>query len=786
MAEVSERDPKVQYWLEQIECAQKDHNDYYERGKGVNERYLDKKDTGVGSSAAHKMNVLWSNVETIKPALYAKTPNPKTSRRFRDKDPVGKWAAIVLERSLGYHLDAYDCDYNFRNCVQDYLLPGRGQIWVSYEPKIVPGPAGADGKPTEQLAWEYAKDEHLNWKDFLHNSARTWDEVWWVAKRGYLSKDEVEKHPWFKKGAADKLTFEEQKDDTSTADKQGRTKKAAIWEIWSKAHKKVVCVSKNCPEILAERDPPIDFENFFPCPRPLTTTCTTDSIIPTADFCQYQNQADEIDRLTQRINLLTDALRVVGFYDGSLDGDAPGSGMISQLFAKKGVNEMIPVSNWAMFAQQGGFDGSVAFFPLKDVIETLKQCYESREMAKAVMYEITGISDIVRGASDAQETATAQQIKSQWGSLRIRDRQADVQRFVRDVMRLKSEIIAEQFQLDTLKAMSNAPLLMAQEKQALQQRQQMQQQAQQAMQSGQIPPEQAQQLLASNPQLQQMMAPLSLDELQRLQEPTWEEVYQLLKDQKLRSFRIDIETDSTINADEQEEKQARTEFLMQLTTAIQTWGPMVLQFPKLAPLFGAALTFATRAFPKADVLETEIEALVENLNQQALVQPNGPPQPPDPKMEAEKAKAEHEGKAREADAALQQEQHQFERDRMVHERGKMQMEAEDAQREREAKLQAEQMKTAGQVETAKAQRPSVDELSAIVGPLVQFMESVVKQMQQTNAEAIQQIAESSAQTQASISEAIDKLAQAASAPKQIIVQRDAQGRVSGGTATRLN
>ncbi len=679
---VMERNPQVQYWLEQIECAQKDHNDYYERGKGVNERYLDKKDTGIVQTAAHKMNVLWSNVETIKPALYAKTPNPKVARRYRDKDPVGKWAAIVLERALGYHLDAYDCDYSFRNCVQDYLLPGRGQLWVSYEPSFAPGPPGPDGKPTEQLAWEYAKDEHLNWKDFLHNTARTWDEVWWVAKRGWLSKEEVEKHPWLGKDVAKKLTFTEMKDENvSAADKQGRIKKAPVWEIWSKLHGKVFCVSKNCPELLAERPPPLQLEGFFPCPRALTTTCTTDSIIPTADFCQYQNQADEIDRLTQRINLLTKALRVVGVYDASQEN-------LSRLLEDSNQNQMIPVDTWAQFAQQGGMEGAVDFFPLKEVIETLTACYEARERAKAAMYEITGISDIVRGASDAAETATAQQIKSQWGSLRIRDRQAEVQRFVRDTMRLKAEIISEHFQLETLKAMSNCPLLTMQEKQALQQRQQMQQQAQQAMQAGMIDPAMAQQAMQI-PQVQQMMQPLTLDEMQKLQEPTWEEVYQLLRDEKLRSFRIDIETDSTINADEQEEKQARIEFVTAMTGFLQAWGPMVMQFPKLAPLFGATLTFATRAFPKADALETEIEALVDVLQQNAMMPQ--PPAPPDPQAKANEDKAELERQKH-------QDGHQLERERLEDEKA---FKREQAQQNAQVKLQTAAINAA----TRPQQRP---------------------------------------------------------------------------------
>lgn len=778
-------DEPTQFWLGQIEGAQTECAEWYERGKAVNERYLDKKDAAPKSTQAHKMNTLWSNVQTIMPALYAKTPNPHVQRRFRDKDPVGKWAATTLERSLTYTLDAYDVDYAIRNCVQDYLLPGRGQVWVTYEPTFTAGPPGPDGKPTEVLAWEYCKTEHLNWKDFLHNPARTWDEVWWVGKRAYLSKDEVKAHAIIGKHA-DKLTYTDKKDEDKPAgDKAERVNKAAVWCIWSKTHKKVIYVSKNCPELLGEIDPPIQYEGFFPCPRPLTTTCTTDSIIPTPDFCQYQNQADEIDRLTQRINLLTDALRVVGVYDGALDGDNPGSALIAQVFANKGINEMIPVSTWAMFAQQGGFNGAVDFFPLDMVIKTLTECYAARDQAKQTMYEITGISDIVRGASDPDETARAQSIKSQWGSLRIRDRQGEVQRFVRDIMRLKSEIIAEHFQLETLKAMANCPIYTQQEKAQAQQRQQIAQQLQQAAQAN---PEMAQQIAQANPQLAQMAQPLSLDEQKRLQEPTWEEVYALLKDQKLRSFRIGIETDSTINADEVAEKQARVEFVTAATGFISAWGPIIAQAPHMAPLAGSLLMFATRAFKQSDSVESEIEAMVDTMSQQALLPQ--PPAPPDPKMEAERAKAEFEGKARQDEAGLTAEKHQFERDRMGHERGKMQMEAENMQQERAFKMQERQAQAQAQIETANAQRPSVEELTAIVGPVAQ----ILQQMLAANAQAMQQIAETNAAVQqgvatamAQLAQATQQMAEAASAPREIVVKRDQGGRINGGTATpRMN
>lgn len=764
MAEI-DHSPDVRFWLNQIEASQNARKTYYEEGKEVFRRYAKGEETAssVSRDSAHRMNVLWSNVQTITPALYAKTPNPKVQRRYRDKDPVGKWGAIVIERSLGYSLDTYDVDYSIRLAVTDYLLPGCGQVWVSYEPQI-------EGEGTaEKIVWEKCNTDHLHWKDYLSSVSRTSDEDWWRARRVYLTKDEVEaaeKAGTFTKGISKKLTFTEEREDQRTqgGNENDRVKKVAIWEIWHKPAKKRLFVSSACPEMLSEpADPPHQFDGFFPCPRPLLATTTTESTIPKADFELYRDQANEIDRLTQRINLLTDALKVIGVYSAPLDGE---SSVFSTLLTGS-ENKMVPVANWAMFAQQGGFDGAVDFFPLKEVIETLNECYAAREQAKAVMYEITGISDIVRGASDATETATAQQIKSQWGSLRIRDRQAEVQRFVRDVMRLKSEIIAERYQLDTLKTMTNCPILTQQEKQQLQQRQQMIAQAQAFAQQN---PEQAQAIAQANPQLMAQLQPLSLDEMQRLREPTWEEVYQLLRDQRLRSYRIDIETDSTINPDEQAEKQQRIEFVTATTSFIQAWGPIVMQMPKMAPLAGALLTFAARAFKQADALETEIEAMVDMMSQQALLPQ--PQQPADPKLEQQKQQSEHEAK-------MQDGQRQMDGEKQAFEREKMQYEREKHERELMAQQQSEQLAANKDIEVARVQQPRApdpEEIGMALKPMAQIAEAYMQQL-------AQMIAEQNKQNAAVLQSALAQIAAVASAPRDIAIKRDKAGKIVGGTAT---
>ena len=749
----------VRFWLGQIEASQTWHNEWHERGQKVNDRYLDKT-VGLGDAAVHKMNVLWSNVQTIQPALYAKAPTPKVARRFRDKDKVGRWAATVLERAQAYELDAYDDDYHYRQGITDYLLPGRGVAWVQYEPQIEGG----------KLAWEKCCVRHLNWKDFLTNAgARTWDEVWWVAKREYLTKSEAKSQGL----DIENMVFAEKKD----GDEKDTADKAIIWEIWDKSGGKVIFVSKNSPDLLRKpAPPPFKLDGFFPCARPLVTTTTPDSIIPVPDFTLYQNQAIEIDRLTQKINLLTKALRVAGIYDAQ-------HAELGAILDDATSNIMIPVANWALLASQNGLDGAVDFMPLKEIIEALNQCYVSREAAKQTMYEITGISDIVRGASDASETATAQQIKNQWGGLRIKDRQKEVQRWIRDTFRIKAEIYAEVFQPETLKSMTNVPLATAAEKQMMQQRQQNIAQAQQMAAQN---PESAQAFMQANPQVLQLpqLQPLTPDEEQRLKEPAWEEVIQFLRDERLRGYRIDVETDSTVFTDEDAEKQARSEFLVSMTQFLGAMGPMVMQMPKLAPLAGAMMEFGAGAFSAADDLGTEIEEFVEGLNMQANAPPGQQaPPPPDPALQLEQQKGEleqkkmaHAAEMHDRTAAHEQQQlaakqQDFEANRALAEedrqfqREQIQAKREDAAMKMQADVEKRRIEAEEKIALAQAEGVKARELE----PFVQMIRDEIAGPIAANTEALAQI--------------MAQVAELVAAPRKIEVVRDKQGRISGGLST---
>jgi hypothetical protein len=211
---------------------------------------------------------------------------------------------------------------------------------------------------------------------------------------------------------------------------------------------------------------------------------------------------------------------------------------------------------------------------------------------KETIYEITGLSDILRGATVASETATAQQIKSQFGSLRIQDRQREVQRFARDLYRLKAEIMAERFEPENLAVMTGVELPTPEQKA------QAQMMAQGAQQGQPVPP----------------------DVAKMLETPTWPEVMEVLHSDAMRAYRVDIETDSTIQADVARAQQNAAQFVQGFGGFIAAIGPAVQAGAMPMDVVADLLT----AFARSYKLGRQAEDALERLGQQARQpQPQG-------------------------------------------------------------------------------------------------------------------------------------------------------------------
>lgn len=617
----AEQAPIVKFWCDQIHAYEKKAKTWEARSKKIIKRYKD--DRSESARNVSRFNILWSNVQTLHPAIYAQPPKPNVDRRFQDDDELGTTVAQVLERAVSYYIND-DFDDVMNQVVLDRLLPGRGVAWVRYVPNFIDETVegseevkqegaqvtddimlGDEAKPPQELYSEDVVVDYVNWQDFGHSVARTWQEVRGVWRRVYLNRKELEGRFGAEKAAKVPMDANELGKGTRDDDEADAAlgKRGTVYEIWDRVLKKAIWIVKTLDEPLDERDDPLKLKHFFPCPKPIFSTLANDELIPVPDYLIYQDQAQELDLLTGRIDALSKALKVVGVYDSSAEG-------VQRMLSENVDNQLIPVQNWAMFAEKGGLKGVVDYFPVEQVAKVLIELYGARERVKQDIYEITGISDIVRGATNANETATAQQLKGQFATLRLDNMQKDAARFSRDLVRIMAEIISEHFSLETLKEISGIKLMSAQEKQQIMA--QMQQAQMVAQQTQQPPP------------------PLPEEQQELLAKPTWEEVEQVLRTEGLRCFKIDIETDSTIKADQDAEKTARTEFLTAAGSFIQQAAQ--IPDPKLQPLLMEMLMFGVRGFKVGREMESTFKVAMDKIRQQADA-----PQPTvDPAAEAQK------------------------------------------------------------------------------------------------------------------------------------------------------
>lgn len=464
-------------------------------------------------------NILFSNTETIVPALFSQAPQPSVRRRFGETR--GDLPALASERMLSYIMDCNMADYpafveSAECAVMDAALPGLGQLRV----RRVNGLPIVDFVPWDKFVWGYA---------------RRWEDVPWIAYVHDLTAEEIRDRFELKgdKAAAFPLQDSE-KGEEKDADAQGQTTNThAVYEVYHKRTGKVYFLTAALPEkVLREEDPPFKLMGFYPSPQPLQFVRSTTDTKPRPLYNLYKRQAKELNDLTNRIQRVVSAIRVRGLYNGQIKE-------IAQLFSGDDMeNALVPAENPALLDRSGSLESQIWLIPTEKLVMTLRELMTQREAVKGVIYEILGIGDILRGVSRASETLGAQQLKDKWGSLRITKLRERVARFLRDTLRLALEAAAETVPEPTWAAITGAPIL---------------------------------------PTVQKM---LMQEQGQRVQAPSWKEVLDILRDDMQRSYHIDIETNTTVDAEASDDKAQIAEFMTGLGQVLQSLGPIAQQGPE--------------------------------------------------------------------------------------------------------------------------------------------------------------------------------------------------------------
>lgn len=649
----------------------------------------------------NSFNILFSNTETMLPAIFSAVPKPVVRRRYNDDDPLGKAASQVIQRTLQFLLNTGSPAYpTFFDSVQqdvvNALVPGRGISWVCYtagietiipptesaqastddaEGSMVADDTEAAKQPEENAREVNGSQEKVNfetvyletvpWDRFIHGYGRAWGAVPWVGRIHFLTRQELFEN-FGPLGNLVKLTHQGDRPDGDKDDNTRNAKDvkfAKVYEVWDRKSRRMMCFTCQEEFFLKNESDPLKLEGFFPCPKPLQFIKQVSGIIPKPLYLMYEEQAKELNAVSSRINKIIAALKVRGFYDATLEG-------LDRLM-ESDDNTLLPMENVAqVYGQNGSLEKSLFMMPLNELVTVLQQLYVQRVQCKQVIYEITGLNDILRGSSVASETATAQDLKDKWGSLRLKNMQGDTETYILSLLRIMAEVAIQMFSPETFAAMTQLKFPREEEKQQAQMvMQQMQTQAAQQAQMAQMQGGQPQPPAPPPPEL-----------LQVLESPSWEEILALLADDLARNFAISIETSSSIMDDAQSDKADVAEFMNAISQFLNGVAPMIADGTLPFEAAKAMLLAVTKRFNFGQEVEEQLAKMT------------APAPKEDPKAAGEKAKLETAQQIAQIDMGTKQAEAELKKQELAGKAQLMQVELQIAMQELEIKKEELQIK----------------------------------------------------------------------------------------------
>lgn len=570
---------QYQYWMDELTGSLDARKNWHRQGAKIVNRYLDGRSAeNDGVLNLQRLNLFNSNITTLMSMLYGNVPKVDVSRRFADpNDDISRVAAEIMERILNNDIEANGDDYNsvLRGVLQDRLLAGLGCARVRYEVETeveMVASLNAEGVTVmveqERVIFEDAPVDYVHWQDILWGWGRTWKDIAWLGYRSWLNKDEVTAR--FGKDVARNLTFKRQtvnddRDIQDDADTMSVWQKAEIWEIWDKVSRKVYWISKGYDKVLDVKDDPLQLSNFFPSPAFMLANPTTSLYAPTPDFHLSRDLYNEIDVLQTRITIITKAIKVVGLYDSAC-GDS-----IGRMLQEGTDNQLIPVDSWALFAEKGGIAGSVQWMPLQDIVGALDKLREMRDETIQLLYQVTGMADIMRGTTSGQYEGVGQsELKAKFGSVRVQALQDSFAKFASDLLQIKAEIISRHFSPENIALVANIENSFDRE-----------------------------------------LAPQAIG---------------LIKDPALARLRVVIRPESVAMVDYAQLKQERTEYISAIALFMQSAAPLFEQDPSLMPFLLQMLQWGLAGFKGS----SEIEGVVDRAIEAAQKAADNQKQQPDP------------------------------------------------------------------------------------------------------------------------------------------------------------
>ncbi len=646
---------QVQTWTKELELAEKFVSDWQDDAVKCVQAYLDDPNTSsIAVGSRYRLNLFHSNITTLTSIMYAKLPKVEADRRFADPgDDVGRVASEMVTRILQNDMNDPEDRLNnvLKQALQDRLVVGLGAGRIRYcmEEKDDPAYVAPEGAPEDEPVPQVKKDEwcdveYVHWRDMLWSPCRTPAELRWVAFRAYMTKaeciarfgeDVARDVPYASRGPKLDPGEGTQADISQFQDRA----QAEVWEIWDKMAKKVYWYVKGYDQFLDCQDDPMELGGFFPNAPLMVANASTLKYLPKPDYLMARDLYEEINELEVRIAMLTKACKLVGVYPAAAKE-------IQRILTEAVENQLIAVEAWAMFADKGGLKGQIEYLPIKEVAETLQILVIQQQQRIQQLYQVTGMSDIIRGqASQGGVTATEQRIKAQFASTRMQSFQDEFANFASELLNRKVQLIRKYYDPERIKRLSN---------------------------------------IMNTPD-----APLA------------DKAIALIKDEENFDCRVAVKSDSMAQIDFEALKTERSEFMNGVASFLGSTGPVLKEMPAAAPFLMELLKFNLAGMKGAQAMEGVIDQGIAALGKAEQEKAAKPPEPT-PEEKAAKIKtdgaiqvaqakasadAQADAQTAQSDMAIAQQEHALEIQKMEQE---MAMDREEHQlkvQEMEMKLQ---------------------------------------------------------------------------------------------------
>ena len=647
----------VDIWRREIDNAK----NYHEKSKEIAKEYQElyesqEQEQETRLSLKSTYPIFWSNTQVLRPLLFSKLPKANITQSFFNDDEISRISSELVERLLTYLLKESDAENQIEKIRDAYLVQGIGIpriVFIPPEPieikskKKKEKPEMEDESESENedesSSKDYSEDmaegetedteeeisyetdeskksfviEFVDYQDFLKSTEKEWNKLRWVAFKKYYSRRELIEY-FGNKGEKVPMTNVKYESLSQDSQQDDLYKMCEVWEIWDRENE--VChfiTFAGDGYVLSSEEDGYNLKNFFPMPVPMGLN-ESKRLLPIPLYGKYKNLVEDLTDIHDRISSLVKQAKFTGAYTSF----AEKSDVENIMNGEDG--EFKPLKTTANIDDARKL---VVFKPLNEIANTITILRTEKMALKQDIQEITGLSDIVRGASVASETATAQQLKGNFAISRIQPLQKEVEFTIRDTLRLLAELAVEKMSINEIIKITglkvvDVDLILTNAKQSLE----MEKQQAIALLNPQQPD--FQEKLAMLEQQVQLGFQKTVKDLQDqlkgfvIQFKDLPKLAKTIKNDKLRCISIDIETDSTVKIDQNQEKMDRMEYIRTISGTIQSMVPAVQTGVISKDALNEFVIFASKPFKVGRNLENYLkneEPIEEKPDPQAMM-----------------------------------------------------------------------------------------------------------------------------------------------------------------------